>query len=65
MKAQGALQSLITLQVRYRAPFIWTGSRRAAEYVTHGLLSKYLRQVEERYKQATKGQKNEEKEKAA
>ena len=27
-----------------------------AEYIVHGLLSKYLREIEERFKVATKGQ---------
>jgi len=56
MKAHAALQSIITFQVRYRVPFVWAGSREGAEYVTHGLLSKYLREIGERYKLATKAQ---------
>jgi DNA excision repair protein ERCC-4 len=45
MKAQAALQSIITFQVRYRVPFVWAGNRAGAEYMTHGLLSKYLREI--------------------
>jgi ERCC4-type nuclease len=30
----GALQSIIAFQVRYRVPFLWCGSRTAAEYTT-------------------------------
>lgn len=56
MKAHSALQSIITFQVRYRVPFVWAGNRAGAEYVTYSLLSKYLREIEERHKQATKGQ---------
>jgi len=57
MKPQAALQSIIAFMVRYRVPFIMAGSREAAEYITHGILQKYLREIEERYKQAMKAQK--------
>ena len=56
MKVQAALQSILTLQMRYRAAFVWAGNRADAEYVVHGLLSKYLREIGERFKMATKGQ---------
>jgi DNA excision repair protein ERCC-4 len=56
MKARAALQSVITFQVRYRVPFVWAGNREGAEYVTYSLLSKYLREIGERFRQATKGQ---------
>ena len=55
-KAHSALQSIITFQVRYRVPFMWCGNRAGAEYMTHGLLSKYLREIGERFRQATKAQ---------
>jgi len=64
MKPQAALQSIITFQVRYRLSLIWAGNRAGAEYVTHGLLAKYLREIGERYHQAVKAQ-NGAKEKAA
>lgn len=54
MKPQAALQSIITFQVRYRMPFIWAGSREGAEYVTYSMLQKYLREIEERFKQASR-----------
>ena len=54
MKTQAALQSILTLQVRYRAAFMWAGNRADAEYIVHGLLSKYLREIGERFKMATK-----------
>ena len=63
MKPQAALQSIVTFQVRYRTPFVWAGNRAGAEYMTYSLLSKYLREIGERYKLAVKSQ--EEKEKAA
>jgi DNA excision repair protein ERCC-4 len=56
MKAHAALQSIIAFQVRYRVSFVWAGNRAGAEYITHGLLAKYLREIEERYKRATKAQ---------
>jgi DNA excision repair protein ERCC-4 len=54
MKAHSALQSIIAFQVRYRVSFVWAGNRRGAEYMTYWLLSKFLREIGERYKQATK-----------
>jgi DNA excision repair protein ERCC-4 len=65
MKPQAALQSIITFQVRYRVPFVWAGNRKGAEYITYGLLSKYLREIEERYKRATKAQDTSDKRRAA
>ncbi len=57
MKPQAALQSILTFGIRYpHAHFIWCGSRLAGEYVVHGLLSKFLREIGERYKAATKRQ---------
>jgi ERCC4-type nuclease len=56
MKAHAALQSIIAFQVRYRVPFVWAGNRKGAEYITYSLLSKYLREIGERFKQATKAQ---------
>ncbi|AEB08423.1 ERCC4 domain-containing protein [Desulfobacca acetoxidans] len=55
MKPHAALQSLCAFQVRYRVPFVWAGDRQGAEYMTFSLLAKYLREIEERYKQAVKG----------
>jgi ERCC4-type nuclease len=54
MKAHAALQSIIAFQVRYRVPFVWAGSRAAAEYFTYWFLSKYRREVSERFKRAIK-----------
>lgn len=65
MKPQAALQSIVTFQVRYRVPFVWAGNRTGAEYMTYSLLSKYLREIGERYKQAINGQNNGGKEEAA
>lgn len=57
MRPQAALQSIIAFQVRYRVPFVWAGNRAGAEYVTFSMLQKYLREIEERYRQAMKSQK--------
>lgn len=65
MKPHAALQSLIAFQVRYRVPFIWCGSRAAAEYYTFWTLAKYLREISERYRQAMNGQETRKEEKAA
>jgi DNA excision repair protein ERCC-4 len=56
MKPHAALQSIIAFQMRYRVPFVWAGGRSGAEYYTYWTLAKYLREIEERYKQATKAQ---------
>ena len=56
MQPHAAMQSVLTFQVRYRVSFVWAGNRAGAEYVTHGLLSKYLREIGERFKLATKAQ---------
>lgn len=54
MKPHAALQSLLAFMCRYRIPFIFAGSREGGEYVTFWLLSKHLREIEERYRAATK-----------
>jgi DNA excision repair protein ERCC-4 len=56
MRPQAALQSIITFQVRYRLSIVWAGNRKGAEYVTHSLLSKYLREIGERYHAAIMAQ---------
>lgn len=56
MKAASAAQSLFAFQVRYRLSIIWAGNRHRAEYVTYSLLEKYLREISERFKLATKAQ---------
>lgn len=56
MKAEAVLQSIVAFEIRYRAPFVWCGSRVGAEYMTHSFLSKYAREIEERAKRLMKGQ---------
>ncbi len=52
MKPQSALQTVTAFFVRYSIPFLFCGNRRGAEYMTHSLLSKYVYEIEKRYKQA-------------
>lgn len=54
MQPQAALQSVIAMQVRYGIPFMFCGSRAAAEYITHGFLSKYAREIQKQYEAQTK-----------
>lgn len=61
MNPHSALQSIIAFQVRYRIPFVWAGNRKGAEYCTFWLLSKYLREIEERFKLAAKARPDKEK----
>ena len=49
MNPHSAAQSILAFQVRYGTPFFWAGSRKAAEYTTYWLLSKYLREAAVRY----------------
>jgi hypothetical protein len=65
MKPHAAVQSIIAFQVRYGVSFVWAGNRSGAEYYTYWLLSKYIREIGERYKLAAKGQADERKNKAA
>jgi ERCC4-type nuclease len=50
MKPHAALQSILTFQVRYGVPFLLVGSHKAAAYVTHSLLSRYVLEQESRLK---------------
>jgi ERCC4-type nuclease len=54
MKPHAALQSIFAFSVRYRTAFIWAGNRAGAEYATFSLLSKYLEEIEKRFKTATR-----------
>lgn len=56
MAPQSALQSLVAFQIRYRVPFVWCGNRAGGELMTHSFLSKYLREIGERFKTAQNGQ---------
>ena len=54
MRPHSACQSVIAWQIRYGTPFIFAGSRKAAEYYCYSFLQKYLREIEERFKAASK-----------
>ena len=56
MKPQAALQTVTAFFVRYGVPFMFCGNRDGAEYMTHSLLSKYLYEIEKRYKTARRAQ---------
>lgn len=54
LNPHAAAQSIIAFQVRYGVPFLWAGSRRAAEYLTYWSLAKYLREAVKRYESIIK-----------
>jgi len=56
MKPHSACQSIIAWQIRYGTPFVFAGSRKAAEYYCFSFLQKYVREIEERMKALTKVQ---------
>lgn len=56
MKPHSACQSIIAWQIRYGTPFVFAGSRKAAEYYCHSFLAKYIYEIEMRFKTATKAQ---------
>jgi len=56
MKPHAVLQSVLAFQVRYSVPFLWCGDRAGAEYTTFWLLAKFMREIEARFKTATKAQ---------
>ena len=56
MKPHAACQSIIAWQIRYGTPFVFAGSRKAAEYYCHSFLAKYLYEIEMRFKTATNAQ---------
>ena len=56
MKPHAACQSVIAWQIRYGTPFIFAGSRKAAEYYCYSFLQKYVHEIEQRMKLLTKAQ---------
>lgn len=54
MKPQAALQSIATFFVRCGVPFLFCGDRASGEYMTYSLLSKYLYEIDKRYRVAQK-----------
>ena len=45
-----ACQSIAAFSARLRVPFLFAGSRPAAEYLTHSLLRQYLKGATDRYR---------------
>ena len=56
MKPHSACQSIIAWQIRYGTPFVFAGSRKAAEYYCFSFLQKYVHEIEQRMKALTKAQ---------
>ena len=54
MKPHAALQTVTAFFVRYGIPFMFCGNRAGAEYMTYSMLSKYLYEIEKRYRAAKK-----------
>ena len=54
MNPDAVLQSIIAFHVRYGVPFLFAGDRSGGEYMTFSLLSKYLYEIEKRFKQSKK-----------
>ena len=56
MKPHSACQSIIAWQIRYGTPFVFAGSRKAAEYYCFSFLQKYVHEIEQRMKMLAKAQ---------
>lgn len=50
LKPHAACQSVMAFVGRYRIPFLFSGTRLAAEYMTHGFLLQYLQGARKRLK---------------
>lgn len=50
LNPHAACQSVLAFQARYRIPFLFAGSRAAAEYATWGFLRQYLESARKRLK---------------
>jgi len=52
MTPKAAMQSIVAFQVRYGTPFLFAGTREAAEYLTYSMLEKHLAEIRKRYERA-------------
>ena len=52
IKPEAALQSMTAFHVRYGIPFLFCGDRAGGQYMTYSLLSKYLYEIDKRFRQA-------------
>lgn len=55
MNPKSAVQSLLAFSIRYRLPIFFCENREYAQWVTESLLSKYAREIENKFKQIKKG----------
>lgn len=51
MQPHAACQSVLALSCRHRIPFLFAGSRAAAEYATWGFLRQYLESAKKRWRE--------------
>lgn len=56
LNPHSACQSVLAFTCRYRAPFLFAGSRTAAEYAAWGLLRQFLESAHKRFKAIVKAQ---------
>jgi hypothetical protein len=54
LNPHSACQSVLAFSCRYRIPFLFAGSRAAAEYVTWGFLRQYLESARKRWSSIVK-----------
>lgn len=54
LNPHAACQSVLAFQARYRIPFLFAGSRAAAEYATWGFLRQYLEGARKRLRDVVK-----------
>ena len=50
MSTRAAIQSLVAFSVRYRVPIWFAGNRQTGQMITESLLTKYVREVEKKFK---------------
>ena len=50
LNPHAACQSVLAFSARYRVPFLFAGSRQAAEYMTWGFLRQFLESARKRWK---------------
>ena len=56
LKPHAACQSVLAFTARYRVPFLFAGTRGAAEYMTWGFLRQYLESARKRWRAIAKAQ---------
>ena len=56
LKPHAACQSVLAFTARYRMPFLFAGTRGAAEYMTWGFLRQYLESARKRWRAIAKAQ---------